>query len=350
MTDIDGFRLGNQRVSPKSPYSIAEMGTNHDRDRTVAKQLIDAAAQAGVDAIKYQVYHPGDIVSKKIDAEEYGFEEYYEGDTAYEVFEDHLRLPRKWFAELTAYADDQGLDNIATVQCPDCAGFVADHNVQAFKLASMDLTHVPLLESLAEFDLPVILSTGMGSLSEIDTAVSTLRENGHNDLAVLHCVSNYPTDPNELNLRNIQTIRDAFEVPAGFSDHTLSTVAPALAVGYGASIIEKHLTLDRSREGPDHPFALEPDELSELVENIELARQAGGSPARALTDRDKRDEYRRSIVADIDLTAGETITADAVRFARPGDGIEPGAIDVVTGMELQRDVPAERVLTWDHLK
>lgn len=350
MTDTDDLSIGGRPVSPENPYSIAEMGTNHDRDKMVAKKLINEAAAAGVDAIKYQVYHAGDIVTREICAEEYGFEQFYDAETAYEVFDEHLRLPREWFGELTEYAAEQGLDNVATVHCPDCAEFVSTFDVQAFKVASMDLTHVPLLEALAEYELPVILSTGMASLAEIDIGVSALRDNGHEAVAVLHCVSNYPTDPAELNLRNIETIRHAFDLPAGFSDHTMSTLSSALAVAHGASIIEKHFTLDRSRDGPDHPFALEPDELATLVDNLDVARQASGSKTRALTDIQKRTEYRRSIVTDRDLSAGETVTEDAVRFARPGDGIEPSAIDSVVGMEIQTDLPAEHALKWGHFQ
>jgi sialic acid synthase SpsE len=326
------------------------MGTNHDREKSVAKELIDEAAAAGVDAIKYQVYHAGDIVSRRIPAEAYSFEEYYDAETAYEVFDEHLRLPRSWFGDLTAYAAKRGLDNVATVHCPDCAEFVAGFDVQAFKIASMDLTHLPLLETLTEYDLPVVLSTGMASFAEIHEGVRALRKNGHDDVAVLHCVSNYPTEPSELNLQNVATICNAFDVTAGFSDHTLSTLPPALAVAYGASIIEKHFTLDRSRDGPDHPFALEPDELAVLVDNVEMASKAGGSTARSLPDSGKQTEYHRSIVADTDLHAGETITEESIRFARPGDGIEPKHFETVLGMTLQVDVPAEHVLEWDHFR
>jgi len=350
MSSENRFRIGGRRVSPEDPYTIAEMGTNHDREKAVAENLIDEATEADVDAIKYQVYHAGDIVSKRIPAEEYGFEEYYDAETAHEIFDEHLRLPRSWFGDLTDYAAERGLDNVVTVHCPDCAEFVAGFDVQAFKVASMDLTHLPLLKTLAGYDLPVILSTGMASLAEIDEGLRALRENGHDDVAVLHCVSNYPAEPSELNLRNVATIRDAFDVTAGFSDHTLSTLPPALAVAHGASIIEKHFTLDRSRNGPDHPFALEPDELAALVDNVEMASQAAGSTARSRPDSGKRTEYRRSIIADTNLRAGETVSEESIRFARPGDGIEPKHFEKALGMTLKMDVPAECVLEWDHLQ
>jgi sialic acid synthase SpsE len=350
VTHTDEFQINGEVVSPEDPYTIAEMGTNHDGKKTVAKKLIDTAATAGADAIKYQVYHAGDIVSKNISAKEYGFEEYYDAETAYEVFDEHLRLPRSWFGDLTEYASKQGLDNIATVHCPDCADFVADFDIQAFKVASMDLTHLPLLESLISYDLPIILSTGMASLAEIDTSVSTLRANDHDNVAVLHCVSNYPTDPSELNLRNIPMIQDALNIPVGFSDHTLSTLAPALAVVHGASIIEKHLTLNRERDGPDHPFALEPNEFEALVENINFTIKSPGKTSRMLTDSNKRSKYRRSIISDTDIAAGETITEDSIRFARPGGGIEPKHIDTILGMTLQTDVSAEQVLKWQYFQ
>lgn len=350
MADTNRFTIGSKEISPSNPYCIAEMGTNHDRKKTVAKELIDEAAAAGVDAIKYQLYHAGDIVTKRISAEEYGFDDFYDAETAYEVFDEHLRLPREWFGELTEYANDKGLDNIATVHCPDCAEFASSFDIKAFKIASMDLTHIPLLESLAEYDLPIILSTGMASLAELDTGINALQHNGHQNVAVLHCVSNYPTDPAELHLENIGMIRNAFDVTTGFSDHTVSTLPSALAVAHGASIIEKHFTLDRSRNGPDHPFALEPDELSTLVDSIDIAGKASGSKTRRLTDADKRTEYRRSIVADKKLSKGDQITEGAIRFARPGDGIEPSAFESILGLEVKTDIPSETTLKWDFLK
>lgn len=350
MANTNGFCINGRQVSPENPYCIAEMGTNHNQDKAVAKELIDEAAGAGVDAIKYQVYHAEDIVTKRISAEEYGFDEFYEEENAYEVFDKYLKLPREWFGELTEYAADCGLDNIVTVHCPNCAEFVSKFNVQGFKVASMDLTHTPLLETLTDYNLPIILSTGMASLAEIDTAVTVLRDNGHDNVAVLHCISNYPAEFEELNLKNIKTICNAFNITTGFSDHTASTLSAALAIAYGASIIEKHFTLDRSLDGPDHSFALEPNELAELADNLKSASRASGSRTREPTDVEQRTKYRRSIVTDRDLKAGDVITESAIRFARPGNGIEPSAINSVLGMELQMDIPKEHVLTWDHFK
>jgi sialic acid synthase SpsE len=333
-------------ISPSNPYVVAEIGTNHNRDIDVAKELIEVAATAGVDAVKYQVYHPRDIVTESISAEEYGFDEYYEVGTALEAYEKHLRTPRDWLPTLFEYASERGLDNVATVHCADCASFVVDCGVDALKVASMDLTHIPLLSELSTYDLPLVLSTGMGSLAEIDEAVSALQGGSLQWLALLHCVSNYPADPADLNLRNILTLETTFGLPVGFSDHSLSPWTAGLAVAHGAYIIEKHFTLDASHPGPDHGFALEPDGLERLMEAVEMASASRGTRTRRQADTANRERYCRSIVADQAIPAGAEITGGDVRFARPGTGIQPADIETVIGTTASQDIDAETVLEW----
>lgn len=342
----DIISISRDVISPSNPYVIAEIGTNHNGKISVAKKLIETAADAGVDAIKYQVYHPRDIVTEEISASEYGFDEYYGAETAIEVYENHLRTPRGWLPTLFEFADEHGLANIATVHCADCASFVIECGVDALKVASMDLTHVPLLSELSASDLPLILSTGMGSLAEIDNAVSTLQDGSLEWLALLHCVSNYPADPANLNLQNISMLETAFDLPIGFSDHSTSPWTAGLAVAHGACIIEKHLTLDSSQPGPDHEFALEPDELKQLVESVEMASVSRGRPTRSPTDAANRERYRRSVVADQHIPAGTEIGREHVRFARPGTGIRPADVDIALGGTASRDIDAETMLQW----
>jgi len=235
------------------------------------------------------------------------------------------------------------------VSCPDCAQFVVDSGVDALKIASMDLTHIPLLRHLASYDLPIILSTGLAHLGEIEEALECLRENDHEQHAVLHCVSNYPTDPADLNLRSIRTIGTAFDTSVGFSDHSLSPLTPAVAVAHGASIIEKHFTLSRERSGPDHSFALEPAELSQMVQAVELSAMSAGSDSIAVPDRASRDQYRRSIVADRAIDVGEEITRNKVRFARPGKGIAPAMFEQIAGAAASQKIDAETPIQWDDL-
>jgi N-acetylneuraminate synthase/N,N'-diacetyllegionaminate synthase len=332
-----------------NPYIIAEMGTNHDRELQTARGLIDAAADAGVDAVKYQIFHGEDIVTDTISPAEYGLDEYYDETSIIQIYDNHLRLPREWFTELVEYANERGIDNIATVSCADCAQFVVDSGVDALKIASMDLTHIQLLERLAMYDLPIILSTGFAHLGEIEEALECLRESGHEQHAILHCVSKYPTDPADLNLRNIRTIGTAFDIPVGFSDHSLSPLTPAVAVAHGASIIEKHFTLSRERSGPDHSFALEPAELARMVRAVELSSKSAGCESIAVPDRANRDRYRRSIVADCAITAGEEITRDRIRFARPGTGIAPAMFEQIEGVVASQNIAAETPIRWSDL-
>ena len=348
-SDTDTVTIDGRQISPSNPYVIAEIGTNHNGDIEVAKKLIDTTAAAGADAVKYQVYHPGDIVTKQISSKEYGFDEYYEAETAFEVYEEHLRTPREWLPTLFDYAESKGLKNIATVHCEDCASFVIDCGVDALKVASMDLTHTPLLSQLSEYNCPLILSTGMGSLAEIDKAVTVLQNGSLTWLCLLHCVSNYPANPADLNLRNIPTLNIAFDLPIGFSDHSTSPWTAGLAVAHGASIIEKHITLDSDNLGPDHSFALEPDELEQLVDAVEMASASRGSRTRFPVDAANRERYRRSIVADEDIPAGTKITAEHVRFARPGTGIQPDAIETVLGKTASQDIEAEREIEWEDI-
>jgi len=348
-TQADTISFNSEQISPSNPYIIAEIGTNHNRNIEIAKKLIDVAEAAGVDAVKYQVYHSRDIVTEGIGADEYGFEEYYDVETALEAYEEHLRTPREWFPTLFNYARERGLDNVATAHCPDCASFVVDCGVDALKVASMDLTHIPLLSELSTYDLPLILSTGMGSIAEIDQAVSTLQDGSLQWLALLHCVSNYPADPADLNLTNIPMLETAFDLPIGFSDHSRSPWTAGLAVAHGASIIEKHITLDSTFPGPDHSFALEPDGLTQLVEAVEMASESRGTAVRRPTDTINRDRYRRSIVANQKISAGTEISFDHLRFARPGSGIQPIDVNNVVGRTTTHDIQAETPLNWDDI-
>lgn len=345
----DTVSLDGRDISPSNPYIITEIGTNHNRDIETAKELIDVTAKVGADAVKYQIYHPEDIVTAGIPSEKYGFDEFFPENSAMEVYEKHLTTPREWFPELSDYASNRGLDNIATVHCNDCTSFVAECDMDAFKVASMDLTHLPLLAEIASYDKPIILSTGMGSLAEIDDAVNTVREETTDWLALLHCVSQYPAEPETMHLRNIPMLKSAFGLPIGLSDHTLSPWTSGFAVALGASIIEKHITLDSSQSGPDHGFALEPNQLADLVKTVQAAGDSLGNTTRQLPDIENREKYRRSIVANETIPEGAKIEEEDVRFARPGIGLEPEDIDRVLGSKASRDIEGETPLQWEDI-
>lgn len=343
----DPFCIDGTTPTADDPYTIAEMGTNHNRDKETARELIDVAANSGVDAVKYQFYHTTDIVLGDIPAEEYGFDEHYEEETVAEVYDKHLRLPREWIPELFQYASDRGLDNVATACCPDCVDFVVTNGIDALKVSSQDLTHTPLLSKMAETEVPVILSTGMASLGEIERALQALESSGADSIAILHCVSNYPTEPQELNLRNIGLLQSAFGYTTGFSDHSLSPLTGGIAVSQGACILEKHYTLDRTLPGPDHSLALEPGELTRFVEFVHEVVASLGNSFRDPPDRGKGDLYRRSVVAAKTIQKGNPIRKTDVGIARPGTGLPPSRLDWVVDREPTRQIEMGTALQLD---
>jgi len=343
-------KIGDRWIGEGEPtFIVAELGTNHNQDIKTAKKLIDIAAEANVDGVKFQIYHPTDVVHKGIEVKEYGLEGIYREKFMWEVFQNYLMTPREWFPDILEYVDSKGLVAIATVSCKDCAQFMFDNDIAAFKVASMDLTHLPFLRQLAEFGKPIILSTGMGTLAEISEAVDTIKESGNTDLILLHCVSNYPAEYAELNLSNIKMLINAFNVVVGFSDHTMTPLSSAIAVALGAKVIEKHITLDRNTKGPDHPFALEPDGLRDLVSMIRETEKAVGTSSRSISEKEmkKRALYRRSLVAKEYIRKGEKITSDKVQITRPGSGIEPKFLDIVTGREAKKDIEKNTIITWE---
>lgn len=342
---IDNFKINKD----SNTFIIAEIGTNHNQDKEKAKKLIDAAANAKVNAVKFQIYHPLDIVSPQILTSQYGLDHLYKEKYWYEVLENHLKTPVEWFPELADYSRQKGLKVIATVHCKECADKMVNY-IDAFKVASMDLTHIPLLKELSLYNLPLIISCGMANMSEIDDAVREIKKNTH-QLAILHCVSNYPTAYEELDLNKIKLLSNIYSYPIGFSDHSQEVLSSAIAVSVGAKIIEKHITLDKKDKGPDHPFALEPDELSSLVDSIRktelsLSNNFGTNDKR---DYDKRSLYRRSILAKVNIKKGEKITLDKICYARPGSGIQPKFTDIIIGRTAKVDISEGDTITWNSI-
>jgi N-acetylneuraminate synthase/N,N'-diacetyllegionaminate synthase len=346
------IQIGTYKIGENHPcFIVGEIGMNHDGSKEKAKELIQMAAEAGVQAVKFQTFRALDIINPTLSAD-------YDKD---EPVPDHFKffyeyiaqfeLRYEWHDELIAFARDKGLIFISTPCSFEAIDFLASR-IPAFKVASMDLNNLPLLRKMGSQQKPVILSTGIGTFSEIEDAFYALKEGGAENICILHCVSNYPAKPDELNLRNITTLKEVFEVPVGFSDHSTGIAISIAAVALGANIIEKHITMSRETPGPDHYFAMEPRDLRDLVAGIREVELSLGRSSRILDQKEKEKAYtyRRSILVRRDMKQGEIIKATDLEIIRPGSGIPPVQIDNVVGMELKEDVCAYTPLQWDHFK
>ena len=346
------IQIGSRIVGVGYPSLIvAEIGSNHNRDLETAKRLIDACQQAAVDAVKFQFYTPENIIPSYLPAAAYGWESYPE-KYALDVFRHYLATPAEWFPELAEYAAACGLTAFAAVHDGQWAEFAVRLGFPVLKLASMEITNLDLIRTVAELGKPLIISTGMGHLPDIDCAVSTARKAGSHDLMLLHCVANYPSEVHEFNLRQIATLQQCFDVLVGLSDHSPGSLVAAVAVAMGACLVEKHVTLDSKQAGPDHHFALEPKELAELVRDIRAAEAAlgTGSLTAVRADEAKRDLYLRSVVAAHALSAGDRLELADLAIKRPGTGIPPYWREVIAGRELRRDLAVEEPIQWEDLK
>ena len=266
----------------------------------------------------------------------------------WEIARDVILMPREWFREMFEYSRSKGLIPISAIHREEDAEFLIQFGLSAFKIASIDLHYHHLLKKLAKFKKPMIVSTGMAYMQEIAETMQLLDKEGVDELVLLHCVSCYPPRPDQLNMRNIQMFKSFYDFPVGFSDHSTGIVSSVIAVTLGAKVIEKHITLDKSFPGPDHPFALEPSEMKQMTEAIRETEKALGSSGRILSrdENDARKVIRRSIVSRVPMKKGEVVTLNKIKFARPGTGISPNEFKYIEGRKLNRDIEAELILNW----
>lgn len=343
------MRIGTRKVGDGEPcYVIAEAGANHNRDLDTAKRLIDAAVEAGADAVKFQTYSGNTLYSRKTPDFDY-----LAGTTTkkpHELLED-ISLPREWQPVLAAYCRERAIEFLSTPFDRQAVDELVALDVAAMKVASFEIVDLPFLEYVGSAGRPVVISTGMANLGEIEEAIDACRAGGAPEIALLQCASVYPAPPPVSNLRAIQTMRAAFGVPVGLSDHSLGIHIPVAAVGVGMSILEKHYTLDRNQVGPDHPFAVEPHELRDLVRFVHDAedalgdgRKQGPSPEEA---KEMYAKARRSVVAAADIPAGTVITREMLTVKRPGFGIKPRFIEAIVGRVAKRDIEEDDILTWE---
>ena len=331
------FQIGGYTIGGGTrPYVIAELGINHGGDADLAHRMLEAAAGCGVDAVKLQTFETARFVSRR--------SRYFDVLATVE-------LPAEALEGLVDHAARLGVTLFSAVFDEPSVDLWVRLGAPAFKVASGDITHLPLLHHIAAQGKPMIVSTGGSTVIEVARAVGEITEAAPvPPVALLHCVSHYPTKAQETNLACIATMRAAFGVPVGFSDHTLGTAVPVAAAALGAEIIEKHFTLDRDLPGPDHALSATPDDMKRLVEDVRSAHAAVGSPRKAPVEAsDHVQQIRRSLAADVDLPAGTVIEAAALAVKRPGTGIPPADMARVVGMATAHDISQDDILSWDDL-
>jgi N,N'-diacetyllegionaminate synthase len=350
-TSSRGFVVGGRAIGDGAPvFIVAEAGVNHNGDLQLARRLIDAAREAGADAVKFQTFRSDALVSRHAPKAAYQRAATGGGESQAQMLA-RLELTREAHVELRDYCAKREVLFFSAAFDVASVDALAELGVGLFKVPSGEITNLPLLRHVASKQKPVILSTGMSTLGEVAEAVAAIRTAGDPPVALLHCLSAYPAPVEEMNLRAMDTLRARFGCPIGLSDHTLGIEVALAAVARGAAIVEKHLTLDKALPGPDHRASLEPIELAALVRGIRAVEAAlGDGEKRPMpSEADVRRVARKSLVAARPLHAGEPLTADAVTIKRPGTGIPPSELTSVLGRRVRRDVAVDEVLDWTML-
>ncbi|WP_263820702.1 pseudaminic acid synthase [Salinibacter sp.] len=345
------FTIGERKVGEDAPvYIVAEMSANHNQDFDRAVQIVEAASEAGADAIKLQTYTADTMT---IDSEKEPFqikEGPWEGRTLYDLYEEAY-TPWDWQPKLQEIAHDHGLDLFSSPFDATAVDFLEEMDVPVYKIASFENVDLPLIRRVAETGKPTIMSTGMATLAEIDEAVRAYREAGGTDLSLLACTSSYPAPPEEMHLRRIPHLAETFDVVPGLSDHTLGTEVPVAAVSLGARIVEKHLTLSRDEDGPDSDFSLDPVEFAEMVQAVRKTEKALGEVRYETTEKESESEsFRRSLFVVQDVEEGESFTENNVRSIRPGNGLHTRHFEEVVGRRATEDIERGTPLVWSYLQ
>jgi N-acetylneuraminate synthase len=342
---IAGRRIGVDFA----PYVIAELSANHDGKLETARRIIDAAHAAGASAVKLQTYRP-DTITLNSDAEPFRIHGgLWDGRTLYDLYEE-AHMPWEWHAPLFEHARRLGITIFSSPFDPTAVDLLERLGAPAYKIASFEAVDLPLIRCVAHTGKPMIISTGMADAEEIGEAVEAARSGGCIELALLHCVSGYPAPASDYNLRTIEDMSRRFGVVIGLSDHTLDNTTALASVALGASIIEKHFTLDRNGGGPDDSFSLEPPELVALCRDSRTAWEAMGRVDYGCKPSERGNvKFRRSLYFVKPLKAGDTVTADAVRSVRPGYGLAPKYLEQIVGRKLRSDVDYATPVSWDVL-
>jgi N-acetylneuraminate synthase len=343
--------IGSRHIGPSEPvYIIAEMSANHNQDFDQAVKILRAAREAGADAVKLQTYTP-DTMTIPCDNEYFqiGKGSLWEGRNLYDLYGEAY-TPWEWQPKLKKIANGLGLDLFSTAFDFSAVDFLEEMEVPVHKVASFEIVDIALIEHMARTGKPIIISTGMATLAEIEEAVQAARNAGATQIALLKCTSAYPAPPEEMNLRTISHLAQAFNVPTGLSDHTLGIAVPVAAVALGACIVEKHFTLSRDIPSPDSAFSLEPQEFKEMVDAIRTAEKALGEVRYKVGEREAKSRvFRRSLFVVKDMKAGDVFTEENIRPIRPGHGLPPKFLKEVLGHRAVRDVEQGTPMKWQLL-
>jgi sialic acid synthase SpsE len=339
------INFGKTIVGDEQPcYVIAEIGSNHNHDLDLALRTIDAAAKAKANAVKFQTFKAAKHYSKRTPKFNY-----LDGIDTYSLIKS-LELNRKWHSKLKQHAESQGIEFFSSPCDEEAILELEELGVNIYKIASFDLPDVTLISSMAKTGKPVIMSTGMAFTSDIENAVNACRQQNNDDIVLLQCTSLYPAAPNLSNLRSMHAMRSAFGCLVGYSDHTQGDHISTAAVTLGACVIEKHFTLDRTLPGPDHPFAIQPDELETMISkirDIESALGDGYKNGPRASEKEMCEKGRRSIHAARNIKNGEVIKAEDIAIKRPSYGISPVYKDIIIGRTAQEDIEEDQWITWE---
>jgi N-acetylneuraminate synthase len=345
----DQFEINGRRIGSQQPvYIVAEMSGNHNQNFDEAVEILHAAKDAGADAIKLQTYTPDTItLSCEKDYFYIGGDSLWKGTSLYDLYQE-AHTPWEWQPKLKTIAEGLGLDFFSTAFDASSVDFLEEMGVPVHKIASFELVDIPLIQKAAQTRKPLIMSTGMASLIEIEEAVQAAREAGANHIALLKCTSAYPAPPEKMNLLTISHLMDTFEVPVGLSDHTMESAVAVAAVALGACILEKHLTLSRDIPGPDSKFSMEPHEFKEMVKAVRIAHKALGEVHYVPMENEAEIRiFRRSLFVVKDVKAGDRFTRENMRSIRPSHGLSPKYYAEILGKKASKDIERGTPLNWD---
>jgi N-acetylneuraminate synthase len=346
------FKIDKKLLSEENEsFIVAEVGVNHNRDLKLAKKLVIEAANAGADAVKFQTWKTENVIIRNTDMAEYQKKNLGIDKSQYEMGKS-LELPYEWHYDLKELAEDYGLTFFSTMEDKESVDFLINElKIPLIKVGSGDLTNYPLLKYTAGFDIPIILSTGMATLSEIDEAVRIIYKEGNHELILLHCTTQYPCPIEEVNLSAMVSLRACFKTLTGFSDHTLGTEVSVAAVALGASCIEKHFTLDKSLPGPDHKASVEPVEFSKMVNEIRNVEKAMGDGFKSPqpSELKNREIVVRRIVASKNIEEGSVLNDENISFKRANHGLEAKYYNLICGRKIKNDIKKDDIIKWEHL-
>lgn len=332
-------------------YIIAEAGVNHNGDINIAKKLVDMACEAGADAIKFQTFKAYESTSFFADKAQYQKENHAVQETQYDMLS-KLELPFEGFNDIKAYCHSSGIDFISTPDGIESLNYLIGLDVKLIKIGSTEITNYKFLREIGSKGKPIILSTGMSMLSEVEEALTEIYSTGNKNVQLMHCTTDYPTSIEDVNLKAMITMREAFKIPVGLSDHTTGNEAAIAAVALGAVMIEKHITLDRDMEGPDHKASMPPEEFKHYLLSIRNTEKLLGDGIKKPTERERliMKDVRRSIIASSELKKGTILTSDMFEYKRPGDGITPKLDYLLKGRRLKRDLRKDELILWRDLE